>query len=322
MKIYDRYSVHTGDSVCERILEYRDRYIEKRDRLMDREGLHSLKDVCRLVYIPRYVLYIGHTYGMDIDDADGEYVYPYISKDTYEDICSICRCKYIDEYDVDSMCIEIDNDTDDDIVKIDGCSDHYYHIGCIKMMVKDTHIRCAVCTKIYGVLYGDMPDGTMDISYDEHTICDGYPDVGTIIIQYHFDSGIRNDTKYRGTNRLAFIPATKEGINICILLKIAFDRRLTFTIGTSLTTGMTNVVIWNSIHHKTSICGGTSSYGYPDGTYFNRVMNELAANGVYMSHITNDHISYIDSIIDMYRKPTIKYKAPKSTKRKNTGNYK
>ena len=54
-----------------------------------------------------------------------------------------------------------------------------------------------------------------------------------------------------------------------------------FTIGTSVTTGRNNVIVWNGIHHKTRICGGSSNYGWPDPTYFNRVKFELAAKGIY-----------------------------------------
>jgi len=36
-----------------------------------------------------------------------------------------------------------------------------------------------------------------------------------------------------------------------------------FTIGTSVTTGMKDVVVWNGIHHKTSMKGGAANYGYP-----------------------------------------------------------
>lgn len=42
---------------------------------------------------------------------------------------------------------------------------------------------------------------------------------------------------------------------------------------------MTNTVVWNEIHHKTSI-HNHSGHGYPDPTYLDRVMLELAAQGV------------------------------------------
>ena len=63
------------------------------------------------------------------------------------------------------------------------------------------------------------------------------------------------------------------------MLRVAWDRRLTFTIGTSVTSGMTDTVVWNEIHHKTSI-NNHSGHGYPDPGYLDRVVLELAAQGV------------------------------------------
>lgn len=64
------------------------------------------------------------------------------------------------------------------------------------------------------------------------------------------------------------------------MLAEAFRRRLTFKVGTSITTGQTNCVVWQGIHHKTSPSGGTSNYGYPDPSYFHRVTEELKARGI------------------------------------------
>jgi len=64
------------------------------------------------------------------------------------------------------------------------------------------------------------------------------------------------------------------------LLKEAFARKLIFTVGRSVTTGMDNQIVWNGIHHKTSTMGGVASFGYPDLTYFSRVKEELAAKGI------------------------------------------
>ena len=55
---------------------------------------------------------------------------------------------------------------------------------------------------------------------------------------------------------------------------------MTFVVGTSITTGRKNTVVWNGIHHKTSLYGGPTYFGYPDPNYFNRVKEELAARGV------------------------------------------
>jgi len=56
-------------------------------------------------------------------------------------------------------------------------------------------------------------------------------------------------------------------------------------VGTSVTTGKQNTVVWNGIHHKTSLGGGTQYFGYPDATYFNRVKEELASKGVTINDI-------------------------------------
>lgn len=63
-------------------------------------------------------------------------------------------------------------------------------------------------------------------------------------------------------------------------MKIAFDRKLIFTVGRSVTTGKDNQTVWAGIHHKTSLSGGSSKFGYPDPTYFQRVREELASRGV------------------------------------------
>lgn len=57
-------------------------------------------------------------------------------------------------------------------------------------------------------------------------------------------------------------------------LKIAFDRRLLFSIGRSATTGKEDVVIWNSVDHKTQFSM------FPDQTYLQRTMTQLIHLGV------------------------------------------
>lgn len=64
-------------------------------------------------------------------------------------------------------------------------------------------------------------------------------------------------------------------------MKIAFERKLIFTVGRSVTTGKDNRIIYSGIHLKTSLNGGINKFGYPDNTYFKRVQQELASKGVY-----------------------------------------
>lgn len=64
------------------------------------------------------------------------------------------------------------------------------------------------------------------------------------------------------------------------LLKVAWTRRLIFTVGTSSTTGEPDTVIWNEIHHKTEMMSNVSGHGYPDPNYLDNVLSELASQGV------------------------------------------
>ena len=53
---------------------------------------------------------------------------------------------------------------------------------------------------------------------------------------------------------------------------------LTFSVGTSQTTGATNSVVWSSIHHRTSRTAGP--FGYPAPGYVLNCHEELNALGV------------------------------------------
>lgn len=114
----------------------------------------------------------------------------------------------------------------------------------------------------------------------------GYEAHGTLTILYEMPSGIQGPQHphpgmpYRGTQRVAFLPASDEGRKVLNLLKIAFSRHLIFGVGVSATTGRDDVVVWASIHHKTNVSGGPPRHGYPDDTYLARVQEELAAVGV------------------------------------------
>ena len=59
-----------------------------------------------------------------------------------------------------------------------------------------------------------------------------------------------------GTTRVAYLPNIPEGAEVFLLLKKAFAARMIFTVGKSVTTGIDNTVVWNDIHHKTSMDGG------------------------------------------------------------------
>jgi deltex-like protein len=127
-----------------------------------------------------------------------------------------------------------------------------------------------------------MPSGTMTVAYSPDSRLEG----GTITITYMFPGGTQDErhphpgARFSGTHRVAYLPGTSKGFEALGMLQQAWDQQLLFRVGTSITTGLSNTVIWNDIHHKTSIQGGPTSYGYPDPTYLDRLMDELASSGI------------------------------------------
>lgn len=120
----------------------------------------------------------------------------------------------------------------------------------------------------------------MDVDIQSYVHCAGYEKFGTIVINYRMKSGKKNGISYPSIYRTAYLPNCSEGKEVLDLLKQAFERKLIFRIGDSITSGRKNVIVWNGIHHKTSLYGGSSHYGYPDETYFMRVKLELADKGI------------------------------------------
>ncbi|XP_034770133.2 probable E3 ubiquitin-protein ligase DTX3 [Acipenser ruthenus] len=145
---------------------------------------------------------------------------------------------------------------------------------------------CPVCMTFYGELTGSQPrNGQMTVTRQPVGL-PGYEDHGTIIINYSFSDGIQGPehpspgVSYTGTYREAYLPDSAEGNKVLRLLQRAFQQRLVFTVGTSATTGRSNTVIWNDIHHKTSSHGGSQCFGYPDPGYLLRVQEELRVKGI------------------------------------------
>lgn len=183
------------------------------------------------------------------------------------------------------ICYDTFNEADRAIVHLSKCGKHYFHENCIAASFKPGYVSCPVCQTIYGIRTGTQPKGTMDVATGSSRL-PGYEKFGTITINYKFKDGIQEahhpspGAYYSGTSRTAYLPDSPEGKKVLKLLQTAFERRLVFTIGTSVTTGADNSVIWNGVHHKTSTGGGATNFGYPDETYLERVTDELSAKGV------------------------------------------
>ncbi|XP_048872165.1 probable E3 ubiquitin-protein ligase DTX2 isoform X1 [Brienomyrus brachyistius] len=168
---------------------------------------------------------------------------------------------------------------------------HSLHLLCMLAMynngTKDGSLQCPSCKTIYGEKTGTQPKGKMEI-YSISQPLPGHPDCGTIQIIYSIPPGIQGPEHpnpgqpytCRGFPRLCFLPDNGKGRKVLELLKVAWSRRLIFTVGTSSTTGEPDTVVWNEIHHKTEMMSNVSGHGYPDPNYLDNVLSELASQGV------------------------------------------
>jgi len=185
--------------------------------------------------------------------------------------CPICMCDFLDE-------------TNGEVVQLSECLGHYFHANCITFCFKGSYLICPICNKTYGVRTGTMPDGTMTVQTITGKL-EGFPDSkGIIEIKYVIPGGKQGPEDYHpgqtftGTRRTCYLPDCPEGQEVLKLLTIAWERKLTFRVGDSITNGRTNTVVWNGIHHKTSKSGGP--HGYPDPGYLYRVKQELKERGI------------------------------------------
>ncbi|KAL5022593.1 hypothetical protein ScPMuIL_001748 [Solemya velum] len=169
-------------------------------------------------------------------------------------------------------------------VRLKTCG-HVFCDMCIRNAFQHKPV-CPVCNMVCGSVHGNQPvDGEMKLMKDKIPL-PGYPKCGTLVINYTFPSGRQKEyhpnpgSPYKAIDRTAFLPDNSEGNRVLRMLKVAFQRRLTFTIGMSRTSGKENAITWNDIHHKTRRDGGPQRFGYPDPSYLQRVREELAAKGI------------------------------------------
>ncbi|NWR54732.1 DTX1 ligase, partial [Bucorvus abyssinicus] len=174
--------------------------------------------------------------------------------------------------------------------KLGKCG-HMYHLLCLLAMYnngnKDGSLQCPTCKAIYGEKTGTQPPGKMEFHLIPHSL-PGYTNSKTIRIVYDIPTGIQGPEhpnpgkKFtaRGFPRHCYLPDNEKGRKVLKLLIVAWDRRLIFTIGTSNTTGESDTVVWNEIHHKTEFGSNLTGHGYPDPNYLDNVLAELLAQGV------------------------------------------
>ncbi|KAK3246683.1 hypothetical protein CYMTET_43785 [Cymbomonas tetramitiformis] len=172
------------------------------------------------------------------------------------------------------------------------CS-HSFCVGCLLEMPSmrpdgggQPHLSCPLCSRIYGVRCGNQPvEGVSWTESLSRMPLVSYPDSATIRVECSFANGIQGPEHshpgeaYTGKHCCFYLPANEEGRDVLRRLRVSWRRRLLFTVGQSTSSGRDNMVIFSSIHLKTSNIPG-ASHGYPDTTYLTRVQEELAAVGI------------------------------------------
>eukprot|EP00940_MAST-03C_sp_MAST-3C-sp2_P000161 g161.t1 len=145
--------------------------------------------------------------------------------------------------------------------------------------------KCPICSTRFAIP-GPQPSGTMTLSLNPSK-CAGFSNCGSIVLNYNFPGGTQGKqhyhpgNRYAGTSRTAYLPDNAKGRDAMALLIKAFEAGILFRVGKSVTTGRDDQTVWGGVHQKTSYSGGTSAHGWPDDSYFSRLVSECAAAGVF-----------------------------------------
>lgn len=127
-------------------------------------------------------------------------------------------------------------------VALRACN-HVFHGDCIEQAF-GAKPQCPVCRKSIGEPRGKSPSGQMIISKSPIK-CSGYRESSIVItysipaarqMGYHDNPGLMHGAKHE----TAYLPDNADGRNLCKRLKYAFIHGLTFTVGTSMTSGAPN----------------------------------------------------------------------------------
>ena len=199
------------------------------------------------------------------------------------------------------ICLDnLHNDSGERVVALSKCA-HAFHYNCIRASLDKVGAKCPYCSQSIQAYtaatpLGQCPSGTMNV-YRSSESCSGYEPSQTLKISYNIPSGTQMSyhpspgIQFSGVSRIAYLPDVPAGRDLLVRLQYAFAHGLTFRVGTSLTTHQPNVVTWASLHHKTSLSGG--SFGFPDATYIDRCNAELNDKQVPAADICRTWLSQL-----------------------------
>ena len=146
-------------------------------------------------------------------------------------------------------------------VALKSCKRHVFHHACIKKALKGSS-TCPQCRVPVGEPQGKSPSGTMTISSISRQ-CSGFEEDSVELNKLHIDSfeihytipqGLQLSyhdnpgTSHSSKEVTAYLPNNKDGRDLLKRLKYAFMHGLTFTVGASMTTGMSNQCTVSILH--------------------------------------------------------------------------
>jgi len=178
---------------------------------------------------------------------------------------------------------------------------HTFHQTCLEALLKQStsrFLQCPICRNVHGTRTGTRPtNGTIT-----HNILDsalpGHEQYKTIKITFNFVNGVQGADHPSpgqpftapGFPRMAYLPDSPEGIDAMHGIYVAWQQKLIFTVGRSITNSLDNVVTWDGIHMKTSPNG--TEHGYPDAGYLRNLFEELEGFGITSATISSHKAKY------------------------------
>merc|ERR1712204_57199 len=106
----------------------------------------------------------------------------------------------------------------------------------------------------------------------------------TIAVNWNFPAGSDpSGIAYESRKPKGYLPCNAQGIILLELFKLAFMRCVMFGIGPSMTFSTYRPTF--NIHIKTSTSRGAAGHGYPDDDYFERALDELRSNSVFIADL-------------------------------------
>ncbi|XP_075697999.1 E3 ubiquitin-protein ligase DTX4-like [Rhinoderma darwinii] len=176
--------------------------------------------------------------------------------------------------------------TEGEVGRLYRCA-HAYHVRCLAPLYKDGTLRCPTCQTLYGVKIGSQPPGKMTFHVIPHCL-PGYPDCETIHIIYHIAPGVQGPGQpHPGMKFTApdfplhcYLPNTKRGREVLLLLIKAWESRLLFPVIPSRVPGVLDSVSISRFPLKTEFGSNVTGKGFPDTRYLDSILRQLQDWGV------------------------------------------